>query len=157
MKLKLTKDNVDPAYCNNSVLRQAARRLGQHYDEVLAPTGLRATQLGMLSQIALMRQPALRELAAALVMDLSSLGNALKPQDRDGWIVISQDPTDRRVKRVQLAPDNMARFEDSLVYWNEAQSRFEEAFGKEKAEELRDVLSYIASGEFADALAKTAR
>jgi len=154
---KLTKDNVDPGYCNNVVLRQAARRLGQHYDDAIASSGLRATQQGVLSQIALMREPTLRELASALVMDLSALGHALKPLERDGWIVISPDQKDRRVKRVQIAPESVKRFEDSLEYWLEAQTRFEEAFGKDRAEELRNVLSYIASDEFAEALAKTAR
>ena len=37
--------------CNNSMLRRASRMLGQLYDDELAPSGLRATQHGLLAQI----------------------------------------------------------------------------------------------------------
>ena len=38
--------------CTHTALRRAARRLGQLYDEAVAPTGLKATQVGLLGQIA---------------------------------------------------------------------------------------------------------
>lgn len=41
--------------CNNSMLRRASRMLGQVYDDALAPSGLRATQFGLLAQIDIMR------------------------------------------------------------------------------------------------------
>ena len=148
----MKKEDVDPSYCNNVVLRQAARRLGQLYDGALVPSGLRATQQGLLSQIVFMGHPTLRELAEALVMDLSALGHALKALERDGWVQLSTDPNDRRAKRVALAPESDKRFEESLVMWHKAQSQFEAAFGKKEAADLRAVLIYIASGEFAEAL-----
>ena len=37
--------------CTNNALRRAARRLGQLYDEALAPIGLKVTQAGVLAQI----------------------------------------------------------------------------------------------------------
>ena len=37
--------------CNNAAIRQAARMLGQLYDDALAPSGLRATQHTLLKTV----------------------------------------------------------------------------------------------------------
>jgi hypothetical protein len=37
--------------CTNTSLRRAARRLGNLYDDALAPLGLKATQVGLLADI----------------------------------------------------------------------------------------------------------
>jgi len=51
--------------CTNNALRRAARRLGQLYDEALAPIGLKATQVGLLGEIT--RLSAVDEQAGAAV------------------------------------------------------------------------------------------
>ena len=38
--------------CTETSLRRAARRLGRLYDEAVAPSGINATQAGLLAQIA---------------------------------------------------------------------------------------------------------
>src|SRR5688572_2875489 len=72
--------------CNNATLRRAARKLGQFYDDIVAPSGLKATQQGLLYQIHATGQPTMGEIAAALIMDLSALGHTLKPLIRDGYV-----------------------------------------------------------------------
>lgn len=144
------KLDIDPNYCNNVVLRQAARRMGQLYDDVITPSGMRATQNGLLSQISYMNEPTMKELADALVMDLSALGHALKPMTRDGWVELVQDEKDRRSKRVRLTEFGTAKLEEAMVLWKAAQDGFEAAFGATQAEELRRVLSFIASEDFAE-------
>ncbi|HVJ51763.1 MAG TPA: MarR family winged helix-turn-helix transcriptional regulator [Aliidongia sp.] len=150
---------ADPRYCNNAMLRQATRRMGQLYDDLLSPTGLRGSQYAILVQIQFMRMPALRPLAEALVMDLSALGHTLKPLIRDGLVDLVVDARDRRVKRARLTADGRAKFEECSKLWQVAQSRFEAAFGLERAAELRSVLGYVSSPEFRDAFvaAATAR
>ena len=44
----LSKPVVDPNLCTNSVLRRAARNMGQLYDDVLSPSGLKGTQFTCL-------------------------------------------------------------------------------------------------------------
>jgi DNA-binding MarR family transcriptional regulator len=134
--------------CNNAALRQATRRMGQLYDDAIAPTGLRATQHGMLTQIDFMQQPTMRELAEALVMDLSALGHTLKPLMRDGLVELTPDENDRRAKRVRLTTMGKAKFQQALQLWRVVQGRFEAAFGRERAAELRSTLNFIASDEF---------
>ncbi|PTT92617.1 MarR family transcriptional regulator, partial [Pseudomonas sp. HMWF031] len=37
--------------CTNTALRRAARRLGNLYDDALAPLGLKSTQVSLLTEI----------------------------------------------------------------------------------------------------------
>ena len=130
--------------CNNALLRRATRKLGQFYDDVLAPSGLKATQQGLLYQIHVGNEPAMGAIAAALVMDLSALGHTLKPLIRDGFLETFADPDDRRVKRVRLTPLGLLKLDEAMKLWQVAQQRFEDLVGEEQAATLREALDGIA-------------
>lgn len=134
--------------CNNSMLRRASRMLGQVYDDALAPSGLRATQFGLLAQIDIMQEPALRELAAEMVMDLSALGHTLKPLIRDGYVALVPDKKDRRVKHVTLTKAGGKKLEQTSKLWADAQRRFEKTFGDKRSADLRAVLEELSSEDF---------
>ena len=134
--------------CNNAVLRRAARKLGQFYDDVLAPSGLKATQQGLLYQIHIGGEPAMGAIAAALVMDLSALGHTLKPLIRDGYVETFADAADRRIKRVRLTPRGRVKLEEAMKLWHVAQRRFEDVVGKEQAERLRTLLGDVTALDF---------
>src|SRR5258707_12961524 len=74
--------------CTNNALRRAARRLGQLYDEALAPIGLKATQAGLLAQIGELARgqegPTLQDLAERLAIGIWALTHARRPLVRDG-------------------------------------------------------------------------
>jgi DNA-binding MarR family transcriptional regulator len=144
----LPKPVVEPNLCTNSVLRRAARNMGQLYDDVLSPSGLKGTQFTLLANIVALNEPTMRELADALVMDLSALGHALQPLSRDGWVMLYVDVRDRRAKRVKLSVDGLTRFKKAMSLWREAHGRFESAYGPEKAAALRSALCLIASEDF---------
>lgn len=143
--------DLDPSVCNNSVLRQAARQLGQLYEDIISPSGLRATQFGLLTYVVVLDQPTMARLAEALVMDLSALGHTLKPLLRDGLIETFPDEHDKRAKRVRLTPAGERKVKIAAGLWTKAQGRFEATFGKRKAAELRRTLSFLASDDFAQA------
>lgn len=147
----LKPSDMDPSMCNNGVLRQAARRLGQLYDDIISPSGLRATQFGLLAYVVALDQPTMARLAEALVMDLSALGHTLKPLMRDGLVETFPDEWDKRAKRVKLTASGERKIKAASALWAKAQGRFETAFGKRKAAELRKVLSFVASEDFAQA------
>jgi hypothetical protein len=106
------KDDVDPdaptakaallSFCNNATLRKATRRLGILYDAVLEPSGLKATQVSLLTQIYDRGDPTMAELAKSLLMDLSAMRHSLGPMIRDGFVRLRPDKKDGRVKRVVL-------------------------------------------------------
>ena len=138
-------------HCSNSAVRRASRHLGQLYEDAMGDTGLKGTQFSLMSQIAGSNQPTLKNLAEAMVMDLSALGHTLKPLIRDGLVELVPDAQDRRAKRVRLTETGAATQRDLTARWQVAQDRFDKAFGKEKSEELRRTLAFISSGEFAKA------
>ncbi len=136
-------------HCSNTAVRRASRHLGQLYEDAMGDTGLKGTQFSLLSQIARSNEPTLKNLADAMVMDLSALGHTLKPLIRDGLVELVPDAQDRRAKRVRLTHAAAAMQRDLTARWQTAQDRFDKAFGKEKSEELRRTLAFISSGEFA--------
>jgi DNA-binding MarR family transcriptional regulator len=134
--------------CNISVLKKAARRLSLLYDTALAPTGLKATQYGILSALSA-RGTALTvgDLAEELVMDRSTLGQNLRPLERDHLVTLLTDPRDRRSRLIALTKPGLAKLTEAAKYWRMAQERFEAAFGEREAAELRAVLHAIAHNE----------
>ena len=142
---------ADVLRCNGTSLRRATRRVSQLYDQVLAPVGLKSTQRSILIAVSRLGAPGMGELAAALVLDRSALAHNLKPLERDGLLRVTPDPADRRGRRVALTEAGEERLAQSRVLWKQAQKRFEKAFGKDEAAELREALAKIASTEFAEA------
>jgi DNA-binding MarR family transcriptional regulator len=135
--------------CNGTAMRKAMRRVSQIYDVALAPCGLRSTQRSILVTIARAATPSMGELAALLVLDRSALAHNLKPLARDGLIEVIADQHDGRSRLVALTQAGRKKLAQSLPLWEEAQRRFEGAFGEKEARELRTTLDYIASQEFA--------
>lgn len=134
--------------CNNAALRQATRRMGQLYDDAVAPSGLRATQHGILATVQMLESPTMGQLAQTLVMDLSGLGHTLKPLTRDGYLAIQPDPHDKRARRIVLTALGRGKLAQTTRLWRRAQDRFEAAFGVERAAELRGVLSLLTAPDF---------
>jgi DNA-binding MarR family transcriptional regulator len=135
---------LSPCHC--SALRRATRRLSQMYDAALAPAKLRSTQFSVLVEIQRRgdEPPTIGELAEALVMDASTLGQNLRPLEREGLLTLQASEGDRRRRCVVLTKIGAARLAAALPLWEEAQWRFERKFGKRAAAELRATLSAIA-------------
>jgi DNA-binding MarR family transcriptional regulator len=91
--------------------------------------------------------PTIRDLADSLVMDQSTIGQNLRPLEREGLIALVQDEVDRRSRRVKLTKAGRARFAAALPLWRAAQAHFENGFGRQAAAELRVVLAKIARDE----------
>jgi DNA-binding MarR family transcriptional regulator len=137
---------IESNRCNCAALRKASRRISQFYDSALAPCGLKSTQFAMLTEIDRRADgpPTIRELAEAMVMDQSTIGQNLRPLEREGLITLVQDETDRRSRRIKLTKAGRARFAAAFPLWSAAQTRFESGFGQGAAAELRAVLATIA-------------
>ncbi len=145
-----------PGPCNNNELRKATRHLGQLFDEVMRPSGLRAAQHGLLFYVKSMDRPTMKELARELVMDLSALGHTLKPLERDGYLRLDTDARDARAKRVSLTLGGEAKLEETIELWRVAQARVEAALGARKAAALRAMLAEVASEDFGTAFRQDA-
>jgi len=144
----------DPLVCNGAALRKATRRLTQLYDAVLAPCGLSISQRSILVHIERAGSPTMSELAYAMVLDRSALARNIKPLERDGYVEQVADAQDGRVRRVELTASGRAKLAESNRLWRNAQNRFEDVYGKERAAALRVALAEIYSEQFADAFAQ---
>ena len=133
--------------CHCLAVRQAARHVTQFYDQFLAPAGLRTSQFSMLARLRRHGPLTINALARDMVMDRTTLGRNILPLEREGLIAISKGSEDRRSKEIRLTEKGLLRLTQAVGGWNEAQARFESAFGPERAEELRGLLHAVATSD----------
>src|SRR5207253_6705815 len=126
--------------CNCLALRQAARHVTQFYDQCLAPSGLRTTQLSILAKLKRLGPLTINALARELVMDRTTLGRTMLPLERDGLIRIADGKLDRRSKGLHLTKKGADRLRAAGKLWREAQTQFEAAFGGKPDAKLRNEL-----------------
>lgn len=121
-------EELDPAYlpathlledCACFQLRMASRAVTRLFDEIMEPSGLRATQFSILAAIDDMGSLTVKALATSLVMDSSTVVRNLKPLERSRMIMILTD-TDRRRKIVQLTPEGAIKLAAALPLWHKA-------------------------------------
>ena len=117
---------IEPNRCNCAALRKASRRISQFYNSALASAGLRSTRLAVLVELDRRTDepPTIRELSEALVMDQSTIGQNLRPLEREGLIALVQDEADRRSRRVKLTRTGRSRLAAAQPLWSVAQQRF---------------------------------
>jgi DNA-binding MarR family transcriptional regulator len=118
-------------------MRQAARHITHFYDQLMAPAGLRSTQFSILMVLGRGGTLTINALSARLVMDRTTLGRNLLPLERDGLISVTKRATDLRNKEVCLTELGIEQLRIASKKWNQAQTRFEAAFGVRRATELR--------------------
>src|ERR1700738_3737737 len=99
----MPSDTTTPSpECNCLALRQAARHVTQFYDQCLASAGLRTTQFSILAKLQRLGPLTSSSLAAALVMDRTTLGRNLQPLAREGLVAVGKGRTDRRSREIRL-------------------------------------------------------
>src|SRR5262245_7212145 len=130
-------------------VRAAARHVTQSYDQFLAPSGLRTTQLSILARLNRKGPLTINALAEDMVMDRTTLGRNILPLQRDGLITLKPAASGRRAKELRLTEAGEKRLKEGLGSWSQAQARFEAVFGAGRAAELRRLLRAAAASEFA--------
>ena len=112
--------------CGN--VRMAARALTAVYDEFLAPSGLTANQLAVLWCVIAREPVAMREVAAVLVMDKTTVSRNLAGLLDLGFIVCRPGP-DARVKLVSCTAKGHKAFAAAVPRWKKAQVWVERKLG----------------------------
>jgi DNA-binding MarR family transcriptional regulator len=137
----------DQAICHCLALRQATRTVTNGYDAALAPTGLRVTQFSILLTLSAGSPMTVSQLAAALVLDRTTLTRNLKPLERDVLLSTGPGEHDGRERLIALTAAGKDKLAEALPYWRDAQKAFERQVGKMKTNELRALLrSVVGSG-----------
>ncbi|MEZ5658190.1 MAG: MarR family winged helix-turn-helix transcriptional regulator [Burkholderiaceae bacterium] len=122
-------------------LRRGARVLTSRYDEVLAPSGLRATMFHLLSQLEDGATPTITRLAEQAGLDRSTLGRNLRVLERAGLVSLdeAEDERARAVTITQLGRDSLAV---ARPLWRAAQHETAERLG-DQVTNLLDILTRL--------------
>jgi DNA-binding MarR family transcriptional regulator len=123
-------DRTADARCTCLLLRRAARRVTQLYDDHLRPAGLKTTQFSLLAQLRHADGLAIGELADRMSMDRTTLTRNLGPLVSAGWIAQRPDPADRRRTRLALTDDGRRTLREAAPCWREAQRALREQLGE---------------------------
>ena len=103
--------------------RLAARRISQFLDGELAETGLSASQLGLMAQIAAAADDTLGALARGTGLEQSTLSRNLRTLEGQGLIEIAVVESDLRRRAVWLTETGARRLEAAIPLWRKAQAR----------------------------------
>lgn len=121
--------------CTCLNLRMAARAVTQLYDEIMRPSGLRATQFSLLMLIRAAGRVRISDLAEAAVMDRTTLKRNLALLEREGLVRI-EPGEDARVREVTLTRAAEKRLEVALPYWQRAQAQLTARLGRGRSDRL---------------------
>lgn len=138
----------DPRNCVCFNLRKAARAVTQVYDEILRPTGLRATQHSLLQVLQIAGTVSVSQLAELAVMDRTTLARNLDLLEREGLVRIKPGEEDARVREVTLTEAAKKKLAAALPYWEKAQAQVTQRLGKGRSDQLlSDLFATVAAAE----------
>ncbi len=139
-------------HCTCFNARRASRAVTQFYDDIMAPSGVRATQFTMLGAVALMGPASVTRLAEHLALDRTTLTRNLKALAGEGLVEISEGD-DRRERVVALSPAGSAALDRATPLWHQAQAKLIARFGEDRwrrmIEDMND-LGGLVEGDMAD-------
>ena len=115
LPLEATLEVKDTCLCFRT--QRAARALARRFDQAFAPLGLTHGQFSLMMTLNQPAPPPLGQLADFLGMDRTSLTAKLKAVIRNGWVMDTPDPTDKRSRRLALTDDGRALLKVALPIW----------------------------------------
>ena len=131
-----------PCFC--ATLRQAARAVTALYEEVLADSGLHATQYTALQVLKVAPQLTTTELADVIGIDQTTATRTLALIRKSG-LAIDTPGKDRRERRWALTAAGEATWRKLTPRWEAAQAAFEKRLGRTEAAALKRACYRAAS------------
>jgi DNA-binding MarR family transcriptional regulator len=133
------------AGCTCLRARRATRQLTQIYDAALEPVRLTINQFGVLAHLYGSTLDGRHRLSIGTLADLvgkhpSTLNRELKPLKARGLVADVDDPTDRRVRAVQIASKGRAQLRKAVPCWRRAEAEVRGALGVETTLALNGLL-----------------
>lgn len=136
-KIKKHKSNC---YCIN--LRRAANAVTDTYDRILQPIGLSVNQYSLLNNINRLKACSVSDLADYVGLERTTLVRSLKPLFKMGYIEDISEKGQRN-RQLQVTKTGQQILQQGELLWGKAQSELEQKVGKEKLEQLSELLSML--------------
>jgi DNA-binding MarR family transcriptional regulator len=111
-------------------IRKTTRGLTAHYDRIISPSGLKATQLSLLMTVLLQEKANLTQLANMLGMDRTTLSRNIRLLEQKGMITVSSG-ADRREQCIDLTDKGREAVNLAIPLWEKAQAEVVDRFGEE--------------------------
>ena len=130
--------------------RRATRRLTQIFDDALKPIHLTVNQFGVLSYLYGSTLAGNDHLAVGVLADRvgkhpSTLNRDLKPLEALGFVSNVADPTDRRVRAVQITRKGRNQLRKAVPYWRRAETQIRERLGVDSMLALNELLDHATT------------
>jgi DNA-binding MarR family transcriptional regulator len=117
--------------CTARNLRAATRAISALFDEAMRPTGLRASQFGLMVALALAEEANVSKLARLLDLDRTTMTRNLAPLEREGFVA-SASGDDARNRQLQLTERGRAALARALPIWERVQARVVGGLGESR-------------------------
>ena len=126
---------ASPYGCTSQKVRVLSRRISQHFDRIVASSGLKTTQYSLLS--AIVRHGPVRpgDLARTMSLDASTLTRNLQPLVHAGWATIGPGD-DERSRLVAATEAGREKRAEAQRAWKRAQLAFNDQVGAAAAARL---------------------
>ncbi|TLX12949.1 MarR family winged helix-turn-helix transcriptional regulator [Rhizobium sp. MHM7A] len=125
-------------------VQRAARALARLFDDALRPAGLTNGQFSLMMSLNRPEPPPMGPVAALLAMDQTTLTAALKPLQRKGWVVVMENPRDRRGRLLSLTAEGKAALARALPIWESTHAVLDRTLPDGGAARLRQDLQALS-------------
>ena len=132
-----------PNLCYCLAGRRSARFLTRLYERHLAPSGIKSSELSILSFLILHPGMTLAELGGEMEMERTTLLRTMKPIEAAGWVTTG--PNVGRAKTFKVTPEGVAKVEEATPLWAAAQRAFELEVGSDVADRMRAMANAVTA------------
>ncbi len=128
-----------PRGCSSLKVRRLSRRLSQHFDHIVAESGLKTTQYSLLCHVVDLGPVRPGELARAMDLDASTLTRNLQPLVAAGWVTMGPGDDDRS-RAVTATEAGRTKRAEAQRTWKRAQLAFNDRVGADLVARLHAVV-----------------
>jgi DNA-binding MarR family transcriptional regulator len=122
--------------CLAGNLRAAARVATRLYDTALRESGVRITQVAILSQVRKLQPVSVTTLANELSSERSAVARDIAILEREGLVVSDVKAEDRRAREVRLTSAGEQKLRECAPAWRAAQAAMHDTFGDNRVRQL---------------------
>jgi len=117
-------------------MRKSSRLINQFYETRLSELNLKSGQFSILRAVNYKQPTTNKELQGILVLDQTTLTRNLKPLFRDGYLKLSVNPDDARVKLISHTAEGKALYDRAIPIWQKAQEDLADKLGETEAKNI---------------------
>src|SRR5947207_6764521 len=125
-------------------LQRAARAVARRFDAALRPLGLTSGQFSLLMSLNRPQPASIGDVSALLAMDRTTLTANLKPLERRGFVRVTVDDADKRMRRLKLTSAGRALLVAAVPIWRDTHAAIEDLLPRSNRDQLRADLRALA-------------